>query len=63
MMRLGMMLDEVFGENNRIGIINWQKNYASKSNAGHISSVTEYVFVYVIYVICNNIVYNPRFVM
>ena len=45
-LRLGMILDEIFGENNRIGIINWQKNYAPKSNANHISSATEYVFVY-----------------
>ena len=45
-LRLGMMLDEVFGEVNRIAIINWQKNYAPKSNAGHISAATEYVFVY-----------------
>jgi adenine-specific DNA-methyltransferase len=26
---LGMMLDEIIGENNRIGIINWQKSAAA----------------------------------
>ena len=47
--RLGMLLDEMFGENNRIGIINWQKSYAPKNNVGkkaHISTSTEYVLVY-----------------
>lgn len=47
--RLGSMLDEIFGESNRIAIINWQKNYSPKNNAGerrHVSSSTEYVLVY-----------------
>ena len=47
--RLGMLLDEMFGESNRIGIINWQKSYAPKNNVGkrsHISTSTEYVLVY-----------------
>lgn len=43
---LGMMLDEVFGEENRLAIINWQKSYAPKSDSGHVSSATEYVLVY-----------------
>jgi len=43
---LGMMLDEVFGEENRIAIINWQKAYAPKSDSGHVSTATEYVLVY-----------------
>lgn len=42
---LGMMLDEVFGEENRIAIINWQKTYAPK-RSNHVSSATEYVLVY-----------------
>jgi adenine-specific DNA-methyltransferase len=42
---LGMMMDEVFGEENRIAIINWQKTYAPKK-ATHVSSATEYVLVY-----------------
>lgn len=43
---LGMMLDEIFGENNRIGIINWQKSYSPKSQNTHLSTATEYVLVY-----------------
>lgn len=44
--RLGMLMDEVFKEENRIGIINWQKSYAPKSDSKHLSSATEYVLVY-----------------
>lgn len=43
---LGKMLDEVFGENNRIAIINWQKAYAPKNQMKHISPSTEYVLIY-----------------
>jgi adenine-specific DNA-methyltransferase len=42
---LGKMLDEVFGEENRIAIINWQKAYAPKLSL-HVSSATDYVLVY-----------------
>lgn len=47
--RLGMLMDEVFGEDNRIGIINWQKTYSPKNNVGaksHVSTATEYVLIY-----------------
>lgn len=44
--RLGQMLDEVFGEQNRIGIINWQKSYAPRNDNKHLSTATEYVLVY-----------------
>lgn len=44
--RLGMLMDEIFGEDNRIGIINWQKSYAPKSDSSGISTATEYVMVY-----------------
>jgi adenine-specific DNA-methyltransferase len=43
---LGMMLDEIFGEHNRIAIINWQKAYAPKNDTRHVSTATEYVLVY-----------------
>lgn len=43
---LGMMLDEIFGEDNRIAIINWQKSYAPKNDSKHVSTATEYVLVY-----------------
>jgi adenine-specific DNA-methyltransferase len=44
--RLGQMLDELFGEENRLAIINWQKAYSPKSDSGHVSTATEYVLVY-----------------
>ncbi len=48
--RLGMLMDEVFREENRIGIINWQKSYAPKSDTGGkkggLSTATEYILVY-----------------
>lgn len=47
--RLGMILDDMFGEENRIAIINWQKTYSPKNNVGkrsHVSTSTEYVLVY-----------------
>jgi adenine-specific DNA-methyltransferase len=43
---LGMMLDEIFGEENRLGIINWQKTYSPKNDSKHVSSATEYVLIY-----------------
>ena len=44
--RLGMVLDEMFGEANRVGIINWQKSYAPRNDQKHLSTATEYVLVY-----------------
>lgn len=48
--RLGMIMDEIFKEENRIGIINWQKAYSPKNDTGGkqggLSSATEYVLVY-----------------
>lgn len=43
---LGQMLDELFGEQNRLAIINWQKSYSPRSDKGHMSTATEYVLVY-----------------
>jgi adenine-specific DNA-methyltransferase len=43
---LGTMLDEIFGEANRLAIINWQKSTALKNDNNHVSSSTEYVLVY-----------------
>jgi adenine-specific DNA-methyltransferase len=43
---LGQMLDEIFGEQNRIAIINWEKTTAPKSANSHVSTSTEYVLVY-----------------
>ncbi|MCE8158932.1 MAG: site-specific DNA-methyltransferase [Candidatus Moeniiplasma glomeromycotorum] len=44
---LGKMCDEIFGEENRLGIINWQKSYSLKAITGAgITSATDYVLVY-----------------
>lgn len=43
---LGQMLDEMFGQANRLAIINWQKASAPKNDKTHVSSTTEYVLVY-----------------
>jgi adenine-specific DNA-methyltransferase len=44
--RLGQMLDELFGEENRLGILNWQKSAAPRPDNTHVSTSTEYVLVY-----------------
>jgi adenine-specific DNA-methyltransferase len=44
--RLGLLMDELFGEANRIGIINWQKSYSPRSDNKGMSTATEYVLVY-----------------
>lgn len=43
---LGQMLDEIFGETNRLAILNWQKSYSPRSDNQHVSTATEYVLVY-----------------
>lgn len=42
---LGMLMDEVFKEENRLAIINWQKTTV-KNNSKHVSESTDYVLVY-----------------
>lgn len=44
--RLGMLMDEIFGEDNRLAIINWQKSAAARPDNTHVSTSTEYVLVY-----------------
>jgi adenine-specific DNA-methyltransferase len=43
---LGQMLDELFGEENRLAIINWQKTAAPRSDKTGVTTTTEYVLVY-----------------
>ena len=43
---LGQMLDEIFGEQNRLAIINWQKITSPKNHDQGVSTATEYVLVY-----------------
>lgn len=44
--RLGMLMDEIFREENRLGVINWQKSYAPRNDNKGVSTATEYVLVY-----------------
>ena len=44
--RLGQMLDELFDEDNRVAIINWQKVSAPRPDNAHVSTSTEYILVY-----------------
>ena len=44
--RLGQMLDELFGQENRLGVINWQKSYSPRGDNRHLSTATEYVLIY-----------------
>ena len=44
--RLGQMLDELFGQENRLAIINWQRSYSRTNDAEHVAITTEYVLVY-----------------
>ena len=44
--RLGSMLDELFEEDNRLAIINWQRSYTPRNDSKHVSVSTEYVLVY-----------------
>ncbi|WP_271438932.1 site-specific DNA-methyltransferase [Pontixanthobacter luteolus] len=44
--RLGILLDEIFHEENRLAILNWQKTTAPRSDKSHVSTSTEYVLVY-----------------
>lgn len=43
---LGQMLDELFREENRLGVINWQKSYTTRGDSGHVAATTEYVLIY-----------------
>lgn len=43
--RLGMLMDEIFREENRLAVINWQKT-TPKNQSTHVSVTTEYVLVY-----------------
>jgi adenine-specific DNA-methyltransferase len=44
--RLGLLLDGIFGEENRLAVLNWQKSYSPRNDRGHVSTATEYVLVY-----------------
>ena len=44
--RLILLMDAVFSEGNRLGLINWQKKYSPSNDSRHLSPSTEYVLVY-----------------
>lgn len=44
--RLGQMLDELFGQENRLGVINWQRSATRRNDKQGTSVATEYVLVY-----------------
>ena len=44
--RLGQMLDELFGEGNRLAILNWQRASTLRNDKAGVSTATEYVLIY-----------------
>ncbi len=44
--RLGQMLDEMFGESNRLGVINWQRSSTRRNDKEGVSTATEYILIY-----------------
>ena len=44
--RARMMLDEIFGEENFITVISWQKRYTRSNNTNNFTSVIDYLIVY-----------------
>ncbi len=44
--RLGILMDDLFGEHNQLGIINWQKRYSPANDAKHLADTTDYVLIY-----------------
>jgi len=44
--RLKQILDEIFGEQNFIGVISWEKTYTPKSNSRVVSADTDFILAY-----------------
>ncbi|WP_427183399.1 site-specific DNA-methyltransferase [Bordetella bronchialis] len=44
--RLKHMLDEIFGEENFLGVVSWEKTYTPKSNSRVLSDDTDFVICY-----------------
>ena len=44
--RLGLVMDQMFGEENRLGIVNWECAYSPKNDNKGIPSTTDYVLIY-----------------
>ena len=43
---LGILLDEIFGSNNRMAIAAWETSYTANQTAMHISETTDFVLIY-----------------
>ena len=44
--RLGILMDKIFGEENQLGLLNWQKRYSPSNDSKHLSDTTDYVLIY-----------------
>lgn len=44
--RIGILMESIFGEDNQLGIINWEKTYAPKNDSKHVADTTDYVLIY-----------------
>ncbi|MGI8438043.1 MAG: site-specific DNA-methyltransferase [Chthoniobacterales bacterium] len=41
-----LLLDEIFGSNNRIAVAAWETSYTANQTAKHISETTDFVYIY-----------------
>lgn len=44
--RLGAMLDELFGEDNRLAVINWERSSTRRNDKSGVYTATEFIMVY-----------------
>lgn len=44
--RLGMLMDEIFREENRIAVFIWQKHHSRNNSASHVSDTHDYILMY-----------------
>ncbi len=44
--RLGLLMDEIFGENNRVATFIWQKHQSRNNTAEHVSVSHDYILMY-----------------
>lgn len=44
--RLGAMLDELFGEDNRLAVINWERSSTRRNDKSGVYTATEFILVY-----------------
>ncbi len=43
---LGLVLDEIFGRNNRVQVFSWKKTYGGGAKSKHVVNLHEYVYFY-----------------